>query len=310
MVALSLLEAGDDVSYFQRRLAARLRWWLVAAPPGVGAATARSILKLWLGFPPSRSGVYSAGNGPAMRSALLGLVYGTQPQLLVQFVRASTQLTHTDPKAFEAALAVAVAASCAARARLMTPRDACTAFAQAFRQAAPEASFFQPELARLERAVTERWSLDEFVDQLGCLKGVTGYALHTVPAALYSWMLNTQDFRAAVSAVVRCGGDTDSTAAIVGAIAGAGVGSEGIPNSWLAGLVEWPRNVGWMRSLMDQLAVATGDSLRSRASLRSKVQELAWLPWTLVRNLLMLSVVIYVLFRRTVAVALLRVPKQ
>jgi ADP-ribosylglycohydrolase len=30
-------------------------------------ATARSILKLWLGFSPQKSGVFSAGNGPAMR---------------------------------------------------------------------------------------------------------------------------------------------------------------------------------------------------------------------------------------------------
>ena len=40
-------------------------------PAGVGLATARACLKLWLGFSPERSGIYSAGNGPAMRSAVL-----------------------------------------------------------------------------------------------------------------------------------------------------------------------------------------------------------------------------------------------
>ncbi|TVS08433.1 MAG: hypothetical protein EA424_28605 [Planctomycetaceae bacterium] len=41
-------------------------------PAGVGMATARACLKLWLGFPPKRSGVDSAGNGPAMGKAVLG----------------------------------------------------------------------------------------------------------------------------------------------------------------------------------------------------------------------------------------------
>ena len=55
-----------------------------------------------------------------------------------------------------------------------------------------------------------------------------------------------RDYRAAISAVVRCGGDTDTTAAIVGGILGAALGKEGIPSAWLEGLMEWPRSVsGW-----------------------------------------------------------------
>jgi hypothetical protein len=44
-------------------LARRLRGWLAAMPAAVGFGTLRAILKLWMGFPPSRSGVRSAGNG-------------------------------------------------------------------------------------------------------------------------------------------------------------------------------------------------------------------------------------------------------
>ncbi len=42
MLARSLLEARDDPRRFARRFAARLRWWLLSAPPGVGGATARA----------------------------------------------------------------------------------------------------------------------------------------------------------------------------------------------------------------------------------------------------------------------------
>ena len=110
-VAQALLSYPDDPVKFQRCLAWKLRLWLLGVPAGVGFATLRAILKLWMGFPPSRSGVYSAGNGPAMRSALLGAYFFDEPAKRRQFVSAATRLTHTDPKAETAALAVAEAAA-------------------------------------------------------------------------------------------------------------------------------------------------------------------------------------------------------
>ena len=106
-VAQSLLRYPDDAEAFQHRLAWHLRWWFAALPAGIGMATARASLNLWLGFPPTRSGVFSAGNGPAMRSALIGGYFHEQPKMLHRFVLASTQLTHTDPKADVGAEAVA-----------------------------------------------------------------------------------------------------------------------------------------------------------------------------------------------------------
>ena len=72
LVAQALCAAPTDADRFARHLARGLRWWLLGLPAGIGSATLRATLKLWLGFPPARSGVFSAGNGPAMRSAILG----------------------------------------------------------------------------------------------------------------------------------------------------------------------------------------------------------------------------------------------
>ena len=44
---------------------------LLAHSGGIGLATLKGILKLWLFLPPRWQGSFSAGNGPAMRSALL-----------------------------------------------------------------------------------------------------------------------------------------------------------------------------------------------------------------------------------------------
>jgi len=92
MVAQSLIESGDNVDTFTRRFASRLRWWILALPAGVGNATARSCIKLWLGIRPAKSGVYSAGNGPAMRAAIFGATIDDVPKLL-EYVRASSRLT-------------------------------------------------------------------------------------------------------------------------------------------------------------------------------------------------------------------------
>jgi ADP-ribosylglycohydrolase len=70
MVARALAVSGGDVEGFRRSLAGQLKWWFAMLPPGIGFATLRGAFKLLLGVSPDRSGVDSAGNGPAMRSAL------------------------------------------------------------------------------------------------------------------------------------------------------------------------------------------------------------------------------------------------
>jgi len=71
-------------------------------------------LKLLVGVSPKRAGVFSAGNGPAMRAPILGVLIADESQLAA-FARASTRLTHIDPKAEIGALAIAFAARCAAK---------------------------------------------------------------------------------------------------------------------------------------------------------------------------------------------------
>jgi ADP-ribosylglycohydrolase len=213
-------------------------------------ATLRATTKLWLGIPPSRSGVFSAGNGPAMRSALLGVAI-EDLHLLRRFVQASTRMTHTDPKAEFGAFAVALAARMASADSPVEPAR----FADELQRWLPDENAVElhalvnmviQSVARAEPTIT-------FAGSLGLDRGVTGYIYHTVPVALHAWLSHPCDLRAAIVDVVRCGGDTDSTAAIVGGIVGSAVGKEGIPHDWLSRLCEWPRTVAWMELLANEL---------------------------------------------------------
>ncbi len=255
MLAQSLIATGHGEratleQQFSANFAWRLRFWLLGLPAGIGFATLRSILKLWLGFPARKSGVFSAGNGPAMRAALIGVCHGSDPARLRTLVRATTRITHTDPKAEYGAFAVATAAHVAAtREEDITPDAFCALLGQ---------HIDDTEFATLMRDVTDSVTRGEsaasFANRIGCATGVSGYMYHTLPCALHVWLTHQHDYRAAVTTMIRLGGDADTTAAIVGAIVGARVGKAGIPENWIGNLVEWPRSVAWMEQLAARLA--------------------------------------------------------
>jgi ADP-ribosyl-[dinitrogen reductase] hydrolase len=280
MTAQALLEAGGDVERFRHALAWKLRWWILALPAGVGLATGRACFRLWLGVPPERSGVMSAGNGPAMRSAILGVVFADEPEKRREFVRASTRLTHLDPKAETAALAVAEATAWIVRGDEHT--DEFMACLPAL--GADEA--WQPLCQRLAEGLARQETVPDFASSLGLSDGVTGYAYHTVPVALFAWLRHRGDFAAAVAGSIRCGGDTDTVAAIVGSLAGCEVGVDGIPVDWREGLVDWPRSVRLLGRLAVELGTPGGKPVR-------------WFwPGVLPRNLFFLAVVLAHGFRR------------
>ena len=284
-VAQALLAHPDDPRAFQRCLAWKFRLWLLGAPAGVGLATLRAILKLWLGVSPDRSGVYSAGNGPAMRSAIIGAFFAKAPEKRRAFVSAATRITHSDPKAETAAMVVAEAA------------------AWAMNQVAPVKQWlgrlpsfgcddeWKTICEKLTRALAAQISVAEFADTLGLQRGVTGYAYHSVPVALYASLRHPGNFRQALEAALNCGGDTDTVGAIVGAIMGAKLGKQGLPAELIAGLWEWPRSISFMERVANRLANV------NRTNRPARPVRYFW-PGLIIRNFLFVVVVLAHGFRR------------
>jgi ADP-ribosylglycohydrolase len=285
LTAQSLVKAGGDLKAFRNSLARGLRHWLLGLPAGIGLATLRSILRLWIGYSPERSGVFSAGNGPAMRAAILGASVAN-PESLREFVRASSRITHSDPKAEYGAFAVALATQMASNGQSFTPGR----YLQELRSLLP--SDAQELILLLDRAVAsvnEGHSTEQFADSLGLTSRVSGYTYHSVPVAIHAWLSHPRDFRSAILSVILCGGDTDTTAAMVGGIVGASVTQEGIPKDWIDNLMEWPRTASWMERLGTQLGAQAG---QVAVPIRLPVAGLV------ARNLFFLAIVFYHGFRR------------
>jgi ADP-ribosylglycohydrolase len=251
MVAQALIASAGDVDLFARVLARQLRGWILSLPVGTGMATLKACLRLCTGISPERSGVFSAGNGPAMRSAIIGVCYGHDYEKLRALVRASTRITHTDPKAEWGALAVALVAHCMRSDAEFSPHEYSRRLRELLGDEAQELLQLVEQAA--DSAVMHQGT-QQFATSIGCGERVSGYVLHTVPVALHACFRYSDDVRTAVLETVHCGGDTDSTAAIVGGVLGARVGRGGIPDDWLRSLWEWPRSVRWMSDLGSTLA--------------------------------------------------------
>jgi ADP-ribosylglycohydrolase len=244
-VTQALIRGKGDVVLFRRCLAWRLRLWLLCFPAGIGWATLKGIVRLWLGF--SASGVFSAGNGPSMRSAIIGAAFPTDSVRRRDHVEASTLLTHTDPKALAGALAVAEVAARLA-AGVWTRKPTTDDFIAALAGVSSEPGWLAAVDAM--RAACESSSpLAYAQERFGSQNGILGFVLHSVPFALLAWRHHFGDYRATIEAVTQAGGDVDTVAAIAGALAGAAVGPSGIPSDWVNDIADWPHSLAYIRSL-------------------------------------------------------------
>ena len=273
-VAQSLIESYDDEVLFQKLMKKRLQLWFLAVPAGIGFATMKAIVK---SFFVKNSGVFSAGNAPTMRSALIGVLFGHDDTKLQSFVNTNTRLTHTDPKAYYGALAVA-------KATYLSATNRQDEFFEAMHSLVKDEKFLE-----LLEEVEENLTLSSlaFAKKIGLEKGVGGYIYQTLPIVLHSWLRNRDNLKQAIKDVVECGGDTDTT----GAIVGANLKGEKAPQSWIDGIVDFPRDVKFIEKISSELANVVERKKADKASSLSGVL-------IVFRNVLFLLIVIIVAFTR------------
>lgn len=262
LVAEALAVGGVDEAKVVRHFRRRLVGWFWRLPWGIGLATLRACLKLTLGL--RRSGVRSAGNGAAMRAAVVGVVIEDVARRR-SIGRALASVTHTDERAIQGALYVAELGAHGDTARALEVVS-------------------EPSLrAAIEKAIAFSGSDDEAARMIG----TTGFVMHTVPLAAFMITRHKDDFIGAVRATIRAGGDTDSNAAIVGTVLGALHGPSAIPADLVARLNDGPFGPTHLRGL-------------ARALETNGAPPSWWFVVALVRNLALYPVVLAHGFRRLI----------
>src|SRR5260370_24806002 len=145
-----------------------------------------------------------------MAAAILGVCLGHDPQRPRAYIRASTRMTHTDPKAERGAFLVALAAHHGA---VHGPQGVDgKAFLQEAREALPDLDDeLRGILEKMEDHHRKNAAAVQLADALGQTRGVSGYSYHSVPLALYCWLRHSADFRQALEEVIDLGGDVRAT---------------------------------------------------------------------------------------------------
>lgn len=228
-VARSLVECGRfDGGHMAESLAeiyTREPW------RGYGAGPPRVFSAMAGGTPWDRAardlfgGEGSYGNGGAMRVAPVSLHAFPNIGRTAETARLAATITHTHPEGLDGAAAQAVAISVVLGSE--GPISATELISTLVEHVGT--SVFHSKLRHIEHAIGAR-PLDELADVLG-----TGIAARSsVPTALACFLTHQDSFAAAVTAAIGLGGDTDTIAAMAGALAGAMHGYAAVPPTWKA----------------------------------------------------------------------------
>ena len=206
-------------------LAAKYLAWFESGGRGIGRATYHSMRRLQGGAPwneAGQQGEYATGNGVAMRIAPVGLFHALDLAGLEEDCRPCGVITHRNEDAIGGALAVAYAVARAVAGELVI--DALAVQMAAVVSQPPVSA----TLLRAGELVETGQSVLEAMSELGLGGGI----YETVASAVYCVMRWPDDpVKGLVSAVVN-GGDTDTRAAMVGAIWGAHRGAAAWPKYW------------------------------------------------------------------------------
>jgi poly(ADP-ribose) glycohydrolase ARH3 len=167
----------------------------------------------------------SYGNGAAMRIAPVGLFYYDDPQKLKEVACQSSQITHAHILGKEGAALQAYAVAMAVNLDQSIDFDR-DGFLEKLIDFACE-DIYKDKLKRM----SDLWDnpdRNRAASELG--NGIEAFT--AVPAAIFSFLAHPDSFEKTVVYAISLGGDTDTIGAMAGAISGAYLGYDAIPEEW------------------------------------------------------------------------------
>jgi ADP-ribosyl-[dinitrogen reductase] hydrolase len=208
------------------------RWvkWMKVDGRGIGATTRRALTLIERGKEPFEAGrlAYqenprgSAGNGCVMRCVPVALRYHDDLDRLIRVSTQQAAITHADERCMWGAAAV----NLAARELLHGNIYFIDEVLHRLRDRAPRA--LVEAIHRVPREGQDALPIT--------VAGEAGYVVHCVEIAFW-FVMHDRTLEDALVYLAQAGGDTDTNAAVAGALLGARYGEAALPPRWLQQLV-------------------------------------------------------------------------
>jgi ADP-ribosylglycohydrolase len=243
---------------------------------GRGRATELAARRLAQGIPWQQAGTPppAAGNGGAMRAAPIGWIYAAEDPALICAACDQARITHADPRSQAGAAVIALAVAIAMDPAPADPYTVIERLALAADEIAlpvgagmrslrdhldlpPDAA--QPVIAALGRT-PEELAKDPWRG------AISPFVTSSVVWSLYSFLRSPDDYWKTICTAIAGGGDADTTAAMAGAISGARLGLDDIPDALARRLHDrgsWPYDA--LIEFSDRVAALVDSKVRRTA---------------------------------------------
>ncbi|MCA9716517.1 MAG: ADP-ribosylglycohydrolase family protein [Myxococcales bacterium] len=242
--AASLLEGYDPEDMMERFS----RWYQRGemTPHGalfdIGNSTAMAIKRYLEGEPRASWGGAQEqhnGNGSLMRIfPLSAFAHAYEPEDIIAYSQEVSALTHAHPRSTLACAYYSLVIRGLLAAGASARQDSRDLVAELRAAMVDAASLLRPKLPESEQPVFERVLSGAVLDCPEDQIESSGYVMHCLEASLWCAARHPGDFAGAVLAAINLGGDTDTTAAVTGALVGAQLGRHAIPPLWVEALAQ------------------------------------------------------------------------
>jgi ADP-ribosyl-[dinitrogen reductase] hydrolase len=230
-----------------RQADALLTWYQNTVPHRTpSTANLRACKHLASGRPWNKSGVFSSGCSAAMRMIPIGLFFHGCPEELMRAALDNCIITHNEPRARAASVAVACLI-----ARLLQADERSWPADQVL-ETADRIAHLDKDFAAVLRWATQITHLppEEALFEIG----TSSDAIETVPAAIYCFLKHPRSFSGAVMPAVNAGDATDSIAALTGSFVGTLAGMQAIDKPFVRGLENSDVLIGVSENLANALS--------------------------------------------------------
>ena len=227
------------------------RWvkWMKVDGRGIGNTTKRALTLIDRGKEPFEAGRLvhqenprgSAGNGSVMRCIPVALLYHDDVERLIRISTQQAAITHADERCTWGAAAVNLAARELLHGNIYFTEEVLHRIGDRAPRALRDAIHRVPRERESDLPIT--------------VSGETGYVVHCIEIAFW-FVTHDRTLEDALVALAQAGGDTDTNAAVAGALLGARYGETALPPRWMDQMV----GAQGIAQLAEDLLKASGGS--------------------------------------------------